>query len=142
VQFHSLERGSNKILPIYTNKAISCNPDKMGNTQTIMGIIATAVGGLGACLVGVTRLDREHLKMAIVGVLFSATAMFCGTVAAAEAKTWSHGVGAALAVATLLWLPGCRLWDRHQAQKRRHARGMWLPKGTIEGESFYVALAV
>ncbi|PJF19086.1 hypothetical protein PSACC_01099 [Paramicrosporidium saccamoebae] len=114
----------------------------MENTQLVTGIIATAVGGLGACLMVWRRWDRAHPWVALGGVLLSATSMFLGTVAAAGAKKWSCGVGAGLAGLALLLLPCCYLWDRFQERRRSRALGMWLPDGTIEDASFFITLSV
>jgi hypothetical protein len=115
----------------------------MGVAQLVIGIVAAVTGGLGACLLGVVRLDRKHPWLALVCTLLTAATIFCGTVAAAEAKKWSFGVGAGLAGIALL-LPLCRYIGEHILERRRSkASKMWLlPEGTIEGESFYVALSV
>ncbi|PJF19857.1 hypothetical protein PSACC_00314 [Paramicrosporidium saccamoebae] len=114
----------------------------METTRLATGVIAAAVGGLGACLLGFKRCDRAHPWVTLGGVLLSATSMFLGTVAAAGAKKWSYGVGAGLAGLALLLLPCCYLWDRLQERRRSRALGMWLPEGTIEEASFEITLSV
>jgi hypothetical protein len=126
----------------YRNFTQGRHQTTMEDLQLIIGVIAAVGGGIGACLFAWVGWERDHPWLALAGTIVSSSGLFCGTVAAARASMWSFIVGGVLAGLTLLLLPCRIIWNRWQVQKRGRALGMWLPEGTIEGESFRQALAV
>jgi hypothetical protein len=118
----------------------------MDNAQLIIGVIAAIGGGLSACIFAWLGWHRDHPWLALAGTIASSAAMLCGTVAAAGAAKWAYGVGAGLAGLAFLLLPCRYLWHIRQELKQERRRGdalmMWMPEGTIEGESFAQSLSV